>query len=153
MTRDESLTVTAMVASNWPGNQWTQNTLDAYARAIEWMDPALATKAVMRAVQECEFYPKVAVLRDFYGIEKRLADSGSKIQKQLDALPSQIMPPWVRGYVVSRVRHKDMRVWPEQIDQDLDEALMPKEDQDAYIAEAEGLPIDDLFRLVSLGEV
>ncbi len=151
MTREEALTVAGMVSSNWPSAQWNEQTLDAYARAIEWMDPALATKAVMRAVQECEFYPKVAVLRDFYGIEKRLADSGSKIQKQLDALPSQIMPPWVRGYVVSRVRHKDMRVWPEQIDQDLDEALMPKDAQDAYIAEAEGLPIEELFKKIVVG--
>jgi len=152
VTRDEALDVVSMISSHWPGNQWSTQSLDAYARAIEWMDPVLAMKAVMRAVNEMEFYPKVAVLREFYTIEKRHAESSNKIQKQLDNIPSQIMPPWVRGYVVSRVRHKDMRVWPEQIDQDLNEARMPKDAQEAYIAEAEGLPIDALFKQITLGE-
>lgn len=153
MTRDEALDVVSMISSHWPGNQWSTMSLDAYARAIEWMDPELAMKAVLRAVNEMEFYPKVSVLREFYGIEKRRSDSTDSIKNQLDTIPSQIMPPWVRGYVVSRVRHKDMRVWPEQINEDLNEARMPKEAQDAYIAEGKGLPIDDLFRQIALGEV
>ena len=152
MTRDEALDIVAMVSSHWPGSQWTTQTLDAYARAIEWMDPEVAMAAVLRAVQECEFYPKVAVLREFYGAEKRRSESTSKIRQQLDSLPSQIMPAWVAGYVVARVRHGDRRVWPEQINQDLEEALMPKEAQDAYIAEAEGLPIDRLFRQMLVGQ-
>jgi hypothetical protein len=151
LTRDEALDVVSMISSHWPGNQWSAQSLDAYARAIEGWDADLTMKAVTRAVQEMEFYPRVSVLKDFYGIEKRNSETTS-IQKQLDNIPSQIMPPWVRGYVVSRVRHKDMRIWPEQINQDLDEALMPKDAQEAYIAEAEGLPIDALFRQITLGE-
>lgn len=150
MTREEALTVAGMVSSNWPSAQWNEQTLDAYARAIEWMDPELATKAVMRAVQECEFYPKVKVLRDFYGIEKRLAEPEHPIERMLNETPSRIMPQWVGGWVVARVRHKDMRVWQEQ-SRYLDGEPMPQEARDAYITEAAGLPIDQLFRQITLG--
>ena len=66
MTRDEALDVVSMISSHWPGNQWSTASLDAYARAIEGWDPDLTMRAVTRAVQEMEFYPKVAVLKDFY---------------------------------------------------------------------------------------
>jgi hypothetical protein len=151
MTRDEALDVVSMISSHWPGNQWVSSTLDAYARAIEWMDPVLATKAVMRAVQECEFYPKVAVLKEFYGIEKRLAEPEQPIERMLNDTPSRIMPQWIGGWIVSRVKHKDMRVWQEQT-QHIAGEPMPQEARDAYIIEAAGLPIDELFRKITLGE-
>lgn len=150
MTRDESLDVVAMLVSHWPGNHWTEGSMDAYARAIEPLDADIAMRAVLRAVQELEFYPRVSVLREFVRIEKRLSEP-EPIGRMLNNIPSQIMPAWVRGYVVARVRYQDLDAWPEQGDL-IDAPLMPEENRVKYMTEGANIPIDALFTAIGLRE-
>jgi len=151
MKRDEALDITGMIANTWPGNVWSHASLEAYANGIQNWDAEATMKAVTRAVQECEFYPKVSVLREFYRIEKRLAEPDLPIERALADTPSRLMPAWVKGWTVARVRHKDMRVWPEQ--QGLVEGeMMPSDVCNGYMSEAEGLPIDALFKTM-IGDV
>ena len=151
MKPEEAVDIVAMIAANWPSNNWSVASLEAYARGIEGWDAAAATNAVLRAVQDCEFYPKVAVLREFYRIEKRLSEPDLPIERALADTPSRLMPAWCKGWVVSRVRHNDMRVWPEQREH-LDGEPMPSDVCNGYISEAEGLPIEALFKTM-VGEI
>ncbi len=115
MTREESLTIVAEIANNWPGNQWNTDTLDAYARAIEPLDGTLVTLAVMRAVRELEFYPRVAVLLEFVQIERRLAEPEPPADR-MAVIPDfkRPVPAWVKAWVVARYIHNDFRVLPDQ---------------------------------------
>lgn len=149
MKRDEALDIVAMIAANWPSNTWSVASMEAYANAIERYDADIATKAVLRAVQELEFYPKVTVLREFMRIEQHLAEPDGPIERMLNDTPSQIMPAWVRGYVISRVRYRDFRVWPEQA-RELDGEPMPTADCDRYMAEGADIPVAALFQAVGL---
>lgn len=151
MTRDDSITITGMIAARWPGSHWSVASLEAYASSIVGWDAELTTKAVLRAVNDCEFYPKVSVLREFYRMEKRRAESDSPIERMLNDTPSQLMPAWIKGYVVSRVRYQDMRVWPEQRGL-IEGEPMPSDVCNAYMTEGADLPIDALFKTM-IGDV
>ena len=145
MKHEEAIDVVGMIAAHWPGNVWSVASMEAYSNGIQGWDADATMKAVSRAVQECDFYPKVSVLREFYRIEKRLAEPESPIQRMLNDTPSQLMPAWVRGYVVSRVRYKDMRVWPEQKHL-VDGEPMPSDVCNAYMSEGADLPVEQLFQ-------
>lgn len=165
MTREEALTVTGMIASHWPGNVWTTDTLDAYARAIEPMDAHLATAAVVRAVDELEFYPKVSVLREYVQIERRLAEPEPPADRMPPRSDYKLEPPaWLKTWVAAR-RHHDFRVlveqkpgydslqtqnphyrtyvWPDQ-------EQMPPEQAAVYADEGAGLSAADVFNTLHL---
>jgi len=145
VTRDDSLTIVGMICAHWPGKQWTTESIAAYARAIEPLDAETTTRAVLRAVQELEHYPKVATLREFVRIEKRLSEP-DPIRSQLDNTPMKIMPPWVRGWALSRVKYNDFRVWPEQ-DHSSDDP-MPLEEREQYMKEGLEIPTSALFKAI-----
>lgn len=144
MKRDEALDIVAMIVAHWPGNVWSMASMEAYTNAIEPLDADLTTRAVLRAVNELEFYPKVSVLREFVRIEKRLSEPDGPIERALAETPSKLMPAWVRGWTVSRVRHRDFRVWPEQRPF-LDGEPMPSDVCNQYMSESADLPIQQLF--------
>lgn len=150
MKPEEALDIVAMITAHWPSNNWSVASVEAYARAIEPLDADVTTRAVLRAVQELEFYPKVSVLREFVRIEKRLSEPEGPIERMLNDTPSQMMPAWVRGYVVSRVRHRDFRVWPEQAAH-LDGEPMPAEQCAVYMDEGADVPISMLFSAIGAG--
>jgi len=163
MTRDESLEIVGMIASHWPGNHWSHASMEAYARAIEPMDARLVMPAVVRAVNELEFYPKVAVLREFVQIERRLAEPEPTADRMPPHDISARLEPWVQAWCIARYRHGDLRVlsrqrdgydtlqlhnpsyktyiWPNQQHMDADSVA-------AYQAEGAGLSAADVFRLI-----
>ena len=143
MTRDEAIEVVGIIVARWPGSHWSVATMDAYCNALERFDCEITMKAVLRAEQELEFYPKIPVLREFIRIEKRLAEPEGPIERMLNDTPSVILPQWVKGWCVSRHRYGDFRVWHEQ-DPDSDD-LMPREERDRYILEGQDLRIEDIF--------
>ena len=152
MTREDSITIAGMVALAWPGKDWSAARLDMYAKGIEHWDAELATKAVLQAQQHLKYRPSVAELHEFLVIERKMAEPEPPIERMLNDTPSRIMPPWVRGWVVGRVRHRDMRVWSEQ-QRFLDGEQMPPDAREAYIQEAAGLPVEALFKQILLGQV
>lgn len=145
MKRNEALDIVAMICAHWPSNTWSVASMEAYANAIESLDAEITMRAVTLAVKECEFYPKVSVLREFYRMEKRLAEPDGPIERMLNDTPSQIVPRWVPGWIVSRVRHQDFRVWPEQRGL-IEGEPMPSDVCNTYMTEGADLPIEALFK-------
>lgn len=145
MKRDEALDIVGMLMANWPGSHWSHASAEAYTNAIEPLDADITTRAVLRAVNEMEFYPKVSVLREFVRIEKRMSEKDDPIERSLRDTPSQLMPAWVRGWCVSRVRHRDFRVWPEQREF-LEGEPMPSDVCNTYMVEGADLPVEQLFK-------
>lgn len=73
------------------------------------------------------------------------------------------LPSWIKGWAVSRYKHGDMRVWPEQrLGYDSlqrynpgfrtyvwpDQEMMPSEEMARYAAEGSKLSVSDLFGLI-----
>lgn len=150
MTPDDALTITGMIASGWPGQVWEADRLAAYAKGLESLDAELTTQAVLRAQREVKYRPSVAELIEFVQIERRLSEPEQAMERRELPQPSKC-PPWVLGWIVARVRHNDFRTWAEQDRFGHEKNLMPSDKRTEYIAEAEGLPIDVLFRSVGIG--
>ena len=164
MTRDESLEIVGMLVNHWPGNHWSAGSMDAYARAIEPMDARLVMPAVIRAVGELEFYPKVAVLREFVAIERRLSEPDPPADRMPEHQLNVRLDPWVAGWCVARYKHGDTRVLPQQKPgYDTlqlqnpsyrtyvwpDQQHMDAETAAAYVTEGAGLTAADVFKLIS----
>jgi len=162
MTRDDALTVASMVASHWPNSFWNVETIDAYAVAIEEWDADLTMKALKRCVQEMERFPKVAQLRAYMLDEKRKTAYDRALEEA--AVDSQRMPAkkqsrpldtpeWVRGWFIARVKHKDLRMWPQQDERgharDAGEKMMPADALAAYIEEGQGVPLEMILKEIS----
>ena len=163
MTRDESLEIVGMIASHWPGNHWSHASMEAYARAIEPMDARLVMPAVVRAVNELEYYPKVSVLREFVQIERRLAEPELPADRMPPHELNVRLDPWIAGWCVARYKHGDRRVMPQQKPgydylQTMnphfrtyvfpDQQHMDAESVAAYQQEGAGLTAADVFRLI-----
>lgn len=147
MTREESITIVAMIANSWPGAAWEAERLDAYAQALIGYDAALTTRAVALAVKELKYRPSVAELREFIHIERALSAPVS--QHEQPARPGRL-PRWVTGWLISRVQYKDFRVWAEQDPLGHSGDLMPSEDRDKYMLEGEGLSLGDMLRAIGV---
>lgn len=148
MKREEALDIVGMLAAHWPSNNWSVASIEAYARAIEPLDADVTTRAVLRAVQECEFYPRVSVLREFVRIEKRLSEPDGPIERMLNEKPSGLVPAWVKGWCCARYKHGDMRTWAEQDPEALPRDLMPSDERDLYISEGASLTIEQVFSTI-----
>ncbi len=152
MTRDEALTIVGMIANHWPGPHWNTDTLDAYATAIERLDAATATAAVITAVNELEFYPKVATLHDFYDIERAKNRAAEEKPERQWPQKREVVPLWVRRWVAARYLHRqfgrdqDMRSFPEQ-----GQWANPYTDPmppDAWLEEAEHVTDDKVWKSI-----
>jgi hypothetical protein len=152
-----------MIASHWPGNHWSHASMEAYARAIEPMDARLVMPAVVRAVNELEFYPKVAVLREFVQIERRLAEPEPPAGRMVEHDINVRLDPWVTAWCVARYKHGDMGVLPQQkpgydtLQRENphyktyvwpSQQHMEAETAAAYQAEGAGMTAADVFRLL-----
>lgn len=154
VTRDDALTIVGMIAANWPGQQWTEPTIDAYARAIEPLDADITMKAVVRCVNELEFYPRVATLREYVRMEKRSADALAEApveSQRMTGVPASkvAVPEWVRGWCVSRVRYQDFRTWPQQDPHGYATDTMDKPSQERYMQEGNELSVEMIFRTIA----
>ena len=149
MTRDESLTIVAMIASGWPGAAWDAPRLDSYAKGIESMDALLTTQAVLRAQREVKYRPSVAELREFVSIERRLSEKDEP-QERRTLPPGGKCPAWVMGWCVARYRYGDMRVWAEQDPQGLSGNLMPGDARVTYMTEGSSLSIGQVFQAMGV---
>jgi len=163
VNREEALDVVAMVLTAWPTAQvWTPGEMESYALALLDLDAALTVKAVAKAHRTEKFRPAVAVVREYVREEQRQQMFLSKpsflgLEEQTE------LQPWVRTWVIARVRHKDFRVLPEQkagydtlqVDNPYhrsyvfpDQEMMNAETVAAYQAEGAGLSAADVFRLI-----
>lgn len=150
MTRDESLDLVAMLCAAFPGKDWDAATLDSYAKAIQHCDAQQATNAVLRAQRELRFRPSVADLLDYIKTERKMAERDEPLERRLHLPTNARCPEWVKGWVVSRYRHKDFRVWPQQDAYDLTIDPMPEADQMRYTTEGASLSIDQVFRAIGV---
>lgn len=149
MTRDDSITIVAMVCAAWPGKDWDAAQLDSYARAIEGCDAQQATDAVLRAQKELRYRPSVAELLEFIKIERRLSETDEPMQRR--ELPKTTRcPDWVKGWCLSRARYGDFRIWPQQDVFAMSQDVMPAEDQKRYMEEGASLSIDQVFQAISV---
>ena len=159
MTRDDALTIVGMLASHYPGKHWNTETMDAYAKAIEPLDARLTTAAVVRAVNELEFYPKVSVLREYVRIERRQEEYDRALQEApVEAqrmsgtpAPKYECPDWVKGWALSRHRYRDFRPWPQQDPYGHLTNVMPAEDQNRYLSESKSLSVAQVFSMIGVG--
>ena len=164
MNREEALDVVAMVLTAWPTSQvWTPDEMERYGLALLDLDAALTAKAVAKAHRTEKFRPSVAVIREYVREEQRQQTFLSKpsflgLEEQTE------LQPWIRTWVIARVRHKDFRVLPEQkegydtLQRDNpyhrdyvwpDQEHMDAGSVAAYQAEGAGLTAADVFRLIS----
>lgn len=147
MTREESLEITSMILSHWPGGkEWGKDEIDAYARAIQHLQVEIAMSTVLTAVKEVRYRPSVAELLEFYRREqRRLRPAVEKVEAQGEAIPF-----WVRRWICARLlfdrwgKERDDRRFPEQGDfGDLTVEMMP---EGAWEKEAASLPEEEFSK-------
>ncbi len=118
----------------------------------EPLDASVCTQAVIAAVNELDFYPKVSTLREFYYLER--AKIRAREEKP-DRWPAkrETVPLWVRRWVAARYLHKmfgkeqDMRRFTEQGQWGNPDAdLMPAS---AWLEEAEHVTDDRVWRTLA----
>lgn len=109
MKRTEAITIVEMLLNGWPSSRaWTEGEMSNYASAIEDLDPAIVTKAAIRAQREMRHRPSVAELREYARIEARAAESWREAPEV--SVPA---PQWALQWARAR-SNDDMRLLPEQ---------------------------------------
>lgn len=111
MTRDDAVTIVAMIVHGWPGPAWESERMASYVEAILPLDAVITTHAVARARNSIRYRPSIAELREFIQIERRLAESD---QARLILPERPVKPEWVNRWERARAA-KDMRPFPEQM--------------------------------------
>jgi hypothetical protein len=111
MTRDDAVTITAMVVNSWPGPVWEVERMEAYIDALLPLDAAVTTNAVARAVSQLKYRPSIAELREFVRIERSLS-----AEEEIRFMPSEmpLKPTWVERWERARAAG-DVRPFPEQM--------------------------------------
>jgi len=109
MTRDESVTIVAMVASAW-SQAWALDEMESYARGILEADAEIVTLAVLRAQRELVFRPSVAEILDYARVERRLRNEADPHNIMPEKTPR---PEWVLRWNRARAAG-DMRPFPWQ---------------------------------------
>ena len=98
MTYEEALTVTEFVVNCWPdGRFWTPEQIAAYAKGIQNLDGALATRAVERAQKTMDHRPKV---NELISICRSLAVN-AVVEPPASGKPSK-MPLVVKEWICAR---------------------------------------------------
>jgi hypothetical protein len=149
---DEALAVVELLCNAFPGDRaWTAEEIRQYAKGIETLDAAVATRAVLRAQQEMTRRPPVHELVALYRVERANMLAQEKGVTPPDTKP-QRLPLWVGRWACSRFfyarfgRDQDTRRFPEQGDWvDPAEPLMPPEE---WEKEARSLKGRDVYRIL-----
>ena len=118
-------------------------------------------KAYVRLSERQRDLPTIA---DFRGMILAIeADNRTATPSIEEAEYVRELPSWIKGWTVSRYKHSDMRVWPEQrLGYDSiqrynsgfrtyvwpDQEPMPAEEMAKYVAEGNTLSVDDVFAIV-----
>ena len=119
MTRDDAVTIVAMIVHGWPGAAWETERMESYVNDLLPLDAALTTHALARARNTLKYRPSIAELKEFYAIERRkqAMQETERIKAQLDEVPNKLpIQDWVKRWLVARflVAPPDMRPLPEQ---------------------------------------
>ncbi len=155
MTRDDAVTIVAMIVHGWPGAAWEAERMEIYVQDLLPLDAALATHALARARNTLKYRPSIAELKEFYAIERRKADmkETERIREQLDAAPDSLgIPPWVKRWLVARwlVSPPDLRPMKEQFSRlpEGSDSWMP---DDLYVEEAAKVTDAQVWATMSRG--
>jgi len=146
---NEALDVVGMVVRTWPGKEWSENEMDAYATGLMRYDAAVCTLAVAAAQQKLMYRPSVAELREFYDLER--AKTRARSEAPVTERPRKDkVPLWVRRWVAARYLYaqfgkaQDMRRFPEQQDKySPDMEMMPPTE---WLDEAEHVTEERVWR-------
>jgi hypothetical protein len=148
MTRDESLTVVAMVISGWPkAKDMDHDEIDIFARSIQDLDAELVTHTILKMVKDSEFRPSVKELRDRTWIEKRALAPAVPSFPDDEGAPLSL---WIKRWMCARMfykafgKEKDFRRFREQGDYgDLTQELMP---EGAWVEEANSMNDQEVMK-------
>lgn len=127
MTRDDAITIVAMIVHGWPGPAWEEERLAAYVEAILPLDAAITTRALARARNTLKYRPAISELREFVQIERRASEAVIPLIEP--EYPGK--PEWVDRWERARAA-KDMRPFPEQVEVMHSFARRSPEDYKAY---------------------
>jgi hypothetical protein len=111
MSRDDAVTIVAMVVHGWPGPAWETERLEAYVESILPLDAVISTRALARARNALKYRPPISEFREFYQIERRLSES-DEARLVLPDKPEK--PAWVGRWEQARAAG-DKRPFPEQM--------------------------------------
>ncbi len=120
MTRDDAVTIVAMMVHGFPGPAWEEERMAIYVEDLLPLDAALTTHALARARNSQKYAPSISELKEFYAIERRKeeAEQRDRIRAQLDETPGHQdeIPTWVKRWLVARflVAPPDLRMLKEQ---------------------------------------
>jgi hypothetical protein len=146
VTRDESLTCVEVILAGWPGNPWSVDQIDSYARAIEGQHFFTTRKAIESAQRSLKFRPPVAELLEFIRIQRSLSEGEQARLIEPEKVPR---PEWVKRWERARAA-KDARLFPEQM-RGMDE-LARRSPEDFKVYSLPEVPITDAEYWVQIGE-
>jgi hypothetical protein len=136
MTRDDAITIVAMIVHGWPGPAWEEERLAIYVEDLLPYDAAITTRALARARNEIKYRPSLAELRDFIQAERRASEASVPLVEP--NYPPK--PDWIDRWERARAA-KDMRPFPEQAEAMHAFARRSPEDYKAYAPP--GVPTSD----------
>ena len=149
MNYNEALDIVGMVVRTWPGKEWSEAEMDAYATGLMRYEAATCVAAVAAAQQKLMYRPSVAELREFYDLEraKRRAVAERPVEPRAK---KEKVPLWVRRWVAARYlyrqfgKEQDLRAFPEQ--QTFMNPYVEVMPADAWLEEAEHVTEAQVWR-------
>lgn len=156
MTRDDAVTIVAMVAHGWPGAAWEADRMEIYVEALLPLDATLMSRALARAHNTLKYRPSIAEMKEFYAIEKRKDEMkrSEELRAQLDAAPdSGPIPQWVKRWLVARWLSSppDTRPMKEQYPYGLPEGETEWMPDDLYVEQAAMVTDAQVWGVMSRG--
>lgn len=155
MSRDDAVTIVAMIVYGWPGAAWEAERMESYVQDLLPLDAALTTHALARARNTLKYRPSIAELKEFYGIERRKQEmaQSDRIRAELDEAPTGEIPPWVKRWLVARwlVVPPDMRPMKEQYPPGFPEDGTEWLPDDLYVEEAAKVTDAQVWATMSRG--
>jgi hypothetical protein len=116
MTRDDAVTIVAMIVHGWPGAPWEQERMESYVQDLMPLDAEITTHALARARNTLKYRPSIAELKEFIQLVRRERAAAKPPQPVDEVQFAKAIPAFVRRWVVARflVSPPDMRPFPEQ---------------------------------------
>lgn len=136
----------------------------AWADAMLPFDSMSAAAAILKVRDRQRDRPTIGdIRRVIIEIDAAMASDDVRGESAADGQYVRDLPDWIKGWAVSRYKHGDMRVWPEQrLGYDSlqrynsgfrtyvwpDQEMMPSEEMAKYVTEGSKLSVSDLFGLI-----